>query len=135
MANITFTLEELLALVLSNNLLPSQIVRAQIKEDSFHFAVKTDAFILPFIPASLKFLSFENNIAMFKLNLVSIHFNKALSMFGQSYESKLPEYVKLELPNILIDLEKLFRAKNIKGIHIKEVTRENDLFTIVTENL
>ena len=135
MANITFTLEELLALLLSNNLLPSQIVRAQIKDDSFHFAVKTDAFILPFVPASLKFLNYENNIATFELTLVSGHFNKALGMFGGSFESKLPEYVKLELPNVLVDIEKLLEKKNIKGIRIKDVTFGTGRFSIITENL
>jgi hypothetical protein len=135
MANITFTLEELLTLLLSNNLLPSQIARAQIKDDCFHFAVKTDAFILPFVPASLKFLSYENNIARFELTLVSGHFNKALSMFGGSFESKLPEYVKLELPNVLVDIEKLLEKKNIKGIHVRDVTFESGEFSITTENI
>ena len=135
MANITFTLEELLAILLSNNLLPSQIVRAQIKDNSFHFAVKTDAFILPFIPASLKFTSFENNIAKFELTLVSGHFNKALGMFGGSFESRLPEYVKLELPNVLVDIDKLLEKKNIKGIRIKDVTFEAGQFSITTENI
>ena len=135
MANITFTLEELLALLLSNNLLPPHIVRPQIKNDSFHFAVKTDAFILPFIPASLKFLNFENNIATFELTLVSGHFNKALGMFGGSFESKLPEYVKLELPNVLVDTDKLLEKKNIKGIRIKDVTLESGKFSITTENI
>ena len=135
MANITFTLEELLALLLSNNLLPSQIVRPQIKDDSFHFAVKTDAFILPFVPASLKFLSYENNIATFELTLVSGHFNKALGMFGGSFESKLPEYVKLELPNVLVDIDKIIHKKNIKGIRIKDVTLDSGKFSITTENI
>jgi len=135
MANITFTLEELLALLLSNNLLPSQIVRAQIKDDSFNFAVKTDIPILPFVPASLKFLSYENNLATFELTLVSGHFNKALGMLGSSFESKLPEYVTLELPNVLVDLDKLLEKKNIKGIRIKDVTFEPGKFSIITENL
>ena len=135
MANINFTLEELLMLLLSNNLLPPQIARPQIKDDSFHFAIKTDAFILPFVPASLKFLSYENNIAKFELTLVSGHFNKALGMFGGSFESKLPEYVKLELPNVLVDIDKLLEKKNIKGIRIKDVTFESGKFSITTENL
>ena len=134
MANINFTLEELLALLLSNNLLPPQIARPQIKDNSFHFAVKTDAFILPFVPASLKFLSYENNIARFELTLVSGHFNKALGMFGGSFESKLPEYVKLELPNVLVDIDKLLDKKNIKGVRIKDVTFESGKFSITTEN-
>ena len=135
MAIIKFTLEELLKVLTSNNLLPPQIVRTEVKNNSIHFAISTETFLLPFIPASLKFLSFENNIATLELNLVSGHFNKALGFFGQSYESRLPDYVKLELPNILIDLKKFFQAKKIKGVRVKEITQENDLFTIVAENV
>ena len=98
-------------------------------------ATKTDTFILPFVPASLKFLNYENNIATFELTLVSGHFNKALGMFGGSFESKLPEYVKLELPNVLVDIEKLLEKKNIKGIRIKGVTFGTGRFSIITENL
>ena len=135
MANITFTLEELLALLLSNNLLPSQIARAQIKDDSFHFAVKTDIPILPFVPASLKFLNYENNTATFELTLVSGHFNKALGMLGGSFESKLPEYVKLELPNVLVDIDKILEKKNIKSVHVNDVTCESGKFSITIESL
>ena len=134
MAKIIFTLDEVLKIITSNNLLPKQIVRAEVKNDSIHFSIRTEAFVLPFIPASLKYESFKDNIATFQLNLVSGHFNKALGFFGKSYESKLPEYIKLELPKVLVDIEKLFHAKNIKGICIIEVNQDSDKFTIITES-
>ena len=134
MAKITFTLDEILEILTTNNLLPKQIVRTEVKNDSIHFAISTEAFILPFIPATLKYESFKDNIATFQLNLVSGHFNKALGFFGKSYESKLPEYVKLELPKVLVDLDRLLLKKNIKGIRIIEVSQEYDQFTIITES-
>ena len=133
MANITFTIEELLNLLTCNNLLPSQIKRVQIKEDIIHFAIRTESFLLPFVPASLKYLGFENDIIKFELSIVSGHFNKALEFFGQSYESKLPNYVKLELPNVLVDLKIFFQEYNIKGIQVKEITNETGQFSIITE--
>jgi hypothetical protein len=56
-------------------------------------------------------------------------------MVGNSYQSKMPDYVKLDLPNVLIDLEKLFKHKNIKRIRVKEITQTNNQFTIVTTNI
>ncbi len=134
MATLTFTLEELLEILKSNNLLPEQITRAEVKNESIVFTIKTDNFLLPSIPAVLKYLNYTNNIATFEINIVSGHFNKALNMVGNSYQSKMPDYVKLDLPNVLIDLEKLFVHRNIKGIRVKEITQTNNQFTIVTEN-
>jgi hypothetical protein len=53
MAKITFDLEELLEIIVSNGLLPRQIARLRKKGDRIHFVIKTNTFILPFIPASL----------------------------------------------------------------------------------
>jgi hypothetical protein len=132
MATLTFSLEELLEILKSNNLLPSQIVNAEVKNNSIVFVIKTENFLLPSIPATLKYISFSNNTATFEVNIVSGTFNKAINMMGNSYQSKMPDYVKLDLPNVLIDLEKLFAHKKIKGIHIKEITQTNSQFTIVT---
>lgn len=132
MAAITFTLEEILQILKSNNRLPEQIVRSEVKNDCIEFTVDTKMFLLPVIPVSLKYISYENNIATFELNIVGSHFNKALSMVGNSYQSKLPEYVKLELPKVLIDLQKLFEHRKIKGIRVKEIIQNNSNFTIIT---
>ena len=135
MATITFTLDELLGVIQSNDLLPPQITKTEIKDGSIHCVVKTEAFLLPFIPASLKYVSYENNTVTFELNIVGGHFNKALGFFSKSIESKIPDFVKLELPNVLIDLEILFKQKNIKGFHIKEIEHDSDSFTITAETI
>ncbi len=134
MATLTFSLEELLEILKSNNFLPAQISRAEVKNDNIVFIIKTENFLLPSIPATLKFLSFSNNIATFEINIMSGHFNKALGMVGNSYQSKMPDYVKLDLPNVLVDLEKLFEHRKIKGIRVKEINQIRNHFTIVTEN-
>jgi hypothetical protein len=133
MAVITFTYEELLEILKSNNLLPGQIAKAEVKNGCFHFTVRTENFLLPFVPASLRYQSFENNFAIFELTVVSSHFNKAIGWFSQSLQARLPEYVKLSLPNVLFDMEKLFQEKNIKGIRIKEIIHEPCQFTVIIE--
>lgn len=133
MAVITITYEELLHFLKSNNLLPTQIARAEVKNECFHFAVRTETFLLPFVPASLKYLGFENNIATFELIVVSSHFNKALGWFSQSLQARLPNYVTLELPNVLFDMEKLLVEKNINGVRIKEIIHEPCQFTVIVE--
>ena len=92
----TFTLDELLGVIQSNNLLPPQITKTEIKDGSIHFVVKTEAFLIPYIPASLKYVSFENDTVTFELNIVGGHFNKALGFFSKSIESKIPDFVTLK---------------------------------------
>jgi hypothetical protein len=132
MAKITFSLEELIKILISNELLPRQIIRARVKGQRVHFVIRTNSFILPFIPASLRYTSFDNNNAIFELNIVSGHLNKAVSWLNQALKLKIPACMKLEYPNIFVDIDKLFEEKNIKGLRVKDIFFENGQFTVVT---
>ena len=132
MAKITFSLEELLKILISNELLPRQIIRVRVKGQRVHFIIRTDAFILPFITASLKYISFDNNNAIFELTIASGHLNKAVSRLNQALKLKIPACMKLEYPNISVDIDKLLKEKNIKGVQVKDIFFENGDFTIVT---
>ncbi len=135
MAKITFSLEELLKILITNELLPRQIIRARVKGQRVHFVIRTNAFILPFIPASLKYVSFDNNNAIFELTIASGHLNKTVSWLNQALKLKIPACMKLEYPNISVDIDKLLKEKNIKGVQVKDIFFENGQFTIVTENI
>jgi len=135
MAKITFTLDELLKILISNELLPRQIIRARVKGQRVHFVIRTNSFVLPFIPASLRYVCFDNNNAIFELTIVSGHLNKAVSWLNQALKLKIPACMKLEYPNIFVDIEKLLEEKNIKGVQVKDIFFENGDFTIVSENI
>lgn len=134
MAAITFTLEELLGILKSNNLLPEQIVRSGVKDNCIELVVDTKMFMLPVVPVLLKYLSYENNLATFELSLGNPQFNKAMGMLGNSYQSKLPEYVKLALPNILIDIPTLLDHRKVKGLQVREITQTDNQFKVTLES-
>lgn len=134
MAKLIFTIEELIKILISNELLPKNIVRVKVRGDSVHFYIKTQSFILPFIPASLRFLSFDNNNVTFALTIVSGQVNKAIGRFDQLLDFEMPVYIKLEYPNIVVDIDKLLQEKNIRGLRLKSVFFENDEFVVVTDN-
>jgi len=135
MAKITFSLEELLKILISNELLPRQIIRARVKGQRVHFVIRTDSFVLPFIPASLRYISFDNSNAIFELTIASGHLNKAVSWLNQALKLKIPAFMKLEYPNISVDIEKLLEEKNIKGVQVKDIFFDNGQFAIITENI
>ncbi len=135
MAKITFSLEELLKILISNELLPRQIIRARVKGQRVHFVIRTNAFVLPYIPASLRYISFDNNNAIFELTIASGHLNKAVSRLNQALKLKIPACMKLEYPNISVDIDKLLEEKNIKGVQVKDIFFDNGQFTIVTDNI
>jgi hypothetical protein len=135
MAKISFSLEELIRILTSNELLPRQIIRARVKGQRVHFVVRTNSFFLPFIPASLRYVSFDNNNAIFELTIASGHLNKAISWLNQALKLKLPPCMKLEYPNIFVDIDKLLEEKNIKGVQVKDIFFDNGQFTIVTDNI
>ncbi|MBN2181578.1 MAG: hypothetical protein JW715_06670 [Sedimentisphaerales bacterium] len=134
MAKITFTLDELTEILVSNELLPKNIVRITGKGDNVSFYVKTQTFIIPFIPATLKFLSFDNNNVIFELTVISSQINKAIGRLDQLLELKMPEYIKLEHPNIIVNIDKLLQEKNVRGVQVKNVLFENGEFVITTGN-
>ena len=133
MAKITFSLEELIEVLVSNEFLPKNIIRVKVKDDKVHFYIKTESFILPFIPASLKFLGFDNNNVTFELTLVSGQVSKAIGRLDQLFDLTMPAYITLEYPNIVVDMDKLLEEKNIRGIRLKDVFFKDGEFVIVTD--
>ncbi|MGB2808471.1 MAG: hypothetical protein WBC22_12070 [Sedimentisphaerales bacterium] len=134
MAKITFTLNELMEILISNELLPKEMLRPKIEGERIHFVIKTNSFILPFIPASLRYLSFNNNNAMLELAIVSSRLNKGVSWLNQLFILKLPAYMKLEYPKLFVDVDKLLKEKNIKDVRVKDIFFEAGELTIVTCN-
>ena len=132
MAKLTFGLEELVKILISNELLPRKITRIRVKNDEVHFVIKTQSFILPFVPGSLRYIKFEENHAVFELALAGGRVDKIIGMFDQTIELNLPSYVKFEYPNIVIDIDKLFHEKNIKGVCVEDIFYEDGQLTIVT---
>jgi hypothetical protein len=134
MAKITFSLDELIGILSTNAILPGKIVSAKAKGRSLQFAIKTGSFILPFVPASLSYTSFDGNNAVFELNVVGGRLNKATSWFNELLKPKLPACMILDYPNISVDVNKLLAEKGIKGVRVKDMFFENDKFAIVTGN-
>jgi hypothetical protein len=135
MAKVTFNLEELVQILTSNELLRSEIIRPKVEGERIHFVIKTDSFILPYIPCSLAYSDFSNNQAIFKLTIVSSHLNKVIGRLKQILQLKLPAYMRLEYPKIFLDMDKLLEEKNIKGIRVKDVSLNDGEFTITTCNI
>lgn len=134
MAKIVFGFEELLELLVCNQLLPGSIARVRVKGERIHFAIKTNSFLLPFVPASLKYLRLEGSHIVFELAIVSDRASKAIGRLNQMLEPKMPTYAKLEYPILSVDIDKLLAEKNIRGLCVKEISFEEGEFTIVTEN-
>jgi hypothetical protein len=132
MAKISFSLEELVGVLISNKVFPPEIVRVSVRGGKIHFVIRTNLFILPFVPASLRFLSFNDSLAVFELTIVSSHLTKSLDRFRQMLKLKIPAYMKLDYPRLLVDVDMLLKEKNIKGVRVKDVLFEGGEFTIVT---
>ena len=134
MARIIFGFEELLEILACNGLLPASITKARVKGDRIHFVIKTNSFILPFIPASVKYLHLKGSHIVFELTVVSNSVSKVVSRLSQMLEPKMPTCMKLEYPLLSVDIRKLLAEKNIRGVRVKEIFFEDGDFTLITEN-
>ncbi len=135
MAKIILSLEELIGILIANELVPGEIVRVKAKGEKIHFVIKTGAFVLPFVPASLSLSSFDGSNAVFELTIVSARLSKAKNWFDELLKPILPECMKLDYPKITIDVNKLLAEKAISGVRVKDMFFEDEKFAIVTCNI
>ena len=135
MAKLIFSLDELTQILATNDLLRGKISRLKVDGERISFVIRTNSFILPYIPASLGFLSFSDNQAVFELTIISNHLNKAASRLKQMLQLKLPAYMKFEYPKIFVDVDRLLEEKNIRGIRVEDVSLKAGEFTITTSNV
>jgi predicted lipase len=135
MAKITFSLDEFTQILVSNELLCGEILRPKVDGERIHFVIRTNSFILPNIPASLGYLGFSDDQAIFELTIVSSYLNKAVGRLKKILRPKIPAYTRLEYPKIFVDVDKLLKEKNIRGIRVKDISFEGGEFTITTYNI
>jgi hypothetical protein len=136
MARIIFSLQELVEIAVSNALLPRQIVRVRANGRRINFVIRTDSFILPFIPASLEYVRFDGSNVIFELTIVSGHLNKAMGWLQSRLTSgklKMPAFVNLDFPNVSVDIDRLLKEKKIRGIRVKDILFEDEKYVIVTD--
>ena len=120
-------------MIVSNELLPQQVIRVRVKGEKIHFVVKTNTFILPYIPASLVYGTFDGGHAIFELTHVGGPVNKVMGWLHQVLKPKIPDFMKLEYPNLSIDIGKLLKENNIRGIRVTDIALKDGQFTITTE--
>jgi len=134
MAQLTFSLEELVEIVNSNGLLPPEIIRLRVKGEKIHFVIKTGSFILPYIPASARYVSFDGNNAIFELTVVSSHANKAVGWLNELVKVKMPDHMKLDYPHATVEINKLLEDENVKSLRVEDIQFEDGQFTIISSS-
>jgi len=132
MAKLTFSIEELIEVVISNGLLPPEIIRMKAKGERIHFVIRTGSFVLPFIPGSLRYLSFDGDNALFELTVVSGHASKAVGRLSELIKLNMPDYMKLEYPTVSVEINRLLEDKNVKSLRVRDIQFENGSFSIIT---
>ncbi len=132
MAKITFSHAELITILISNELLPKEILRPKVEGQEIHFVVKTNLPLLQFVPVSLRYLSYTDNNAIFELTVVNSSLNKTIGRLNLLSRLDVPAYVKLDFPKISVDVNGLIKVKNIRGVLLKDIFFKDGEFTIVT---
>jgi len=132
MAVIMFTLEELLDVLASNDLLPAGITRLKVKDQTLHFVIRTGSLVLPFVPASLTFTGFEDGKALFELSIAGGRATRALAWLTRAYAQRMPDCTTLDYPQLVVDLQAMLKKKNINNLRIDSIAFDEGRFTIVT---
>jgi hypothetical protein len=132
MAKITFSHTELIKILISNELLPKKILRPKVEGDEIHFVVETNLPLLQFVPASLRYLSYTDNNAIFELTVVNSSLNAMIGRLNLLSKLNAPAYVKFDFPKVYVDVNELLKEKNIRGVLLKDIIFNDGEFTITT---
>jgi len=132
MAKITFSHAELIQILLSNELLPKEILRPKVQGEEIHFVVEANLPLLQFIPASLRYLNYTDNNAIFELTVVNSSLNKMIGRLNLLSKLNAPAYVKFDFPKVSVDVNELLRERNIRGVQLKDIIFNDGEFTITT---
>jgi hypothetical protein len=134
MAKITFSHTELINILISNELLPKEILRPKVEGDEIHFVVETKLPLLQFVPASLRYLSYTDNNAVFEITVVNSSLSAMIGRLNLLSKLNAPAYVKFDFPKVYVDVNELLKEKNIRGVLLKDIIFNDGEFTIVTCN-
>lgn len=130
MANLTFTLLEVITLIRINVKLPNQIEGIEIVNNIIKLKINIGK-LIPNINVFVNFDSYQNG--MLKLNIEAV---KVLKLFSK-YLSKIIE--KMLYSDVIsfhngemlhVALNRILRQK-IKGVQVKSITEDNGEFKIV----
>jgi hypothetical protein len=132
MAKITFSHAELLQILISNELLPKKILRPKVEGDAINFVVEVNLPLLQFVPASLRYISFADNNAIFELTVVNSSLNAMIGRMNLLSKLNVPAYVKFDFPKVSVDVNELLKEKNIRGVLLKDIIFSDGEFTITT---
>jgi hypothetical protein len=134
MAKITFNLEELKEVLVSNAVLPKVILRPKVEGEEVHFVVDTNLPFLQFIPLTLRYLNYTDNNAIFEIGVENDNLHKTINRFNLISRLNIPEYIKIDFPKIYINVNELLELNNIRGILLKDIFFKRGKFTIVTSS-
>ncbi len=134
MAKITFSLEELKEILISNAVLPKVILRPKVEGEEIHFVVNTNLPFLQFIPLTLRYLNYTDNNAIFEVSVVNGSLHKTISKLNLMSRLDVPEYIKIDFPKIYINVNEMLQIKNIQGILLKDIFFKDGEFTVVTSS-
>jgi len=134
MAKISFSLEELLTILVANELVPDRIQQPRGKGETIEFVVKTGIVILPAVPVSLTYAGYEDNNITFEISVAGGRFGEMIGGYTRQFESKMPPGVRLDFPHIHVDANKLLEARNIRGVAVEGISVSGDEFTIVASS-
>jgi len=135
-AEITASIQELIDVMVSNNIIPHQITDITAEDNGISFIVKTNLPIISAVPLKAEYIAYEHKHAHIKVcvyNLNNKLVNKAINKLVETFSRKMGDAVTIRYPSIFINVNGLL-DKKIQGIVIKDIACEDGFVQVVTQD-
>ena len=129
MAEIQFTIAEIVDLIVQNKLMPKQISNIHFEGDFLSFNFPTGLLFPKYIPSTIQFLNYDKGLLTLKIktNWMSDKFLKIIPLEDN-------EFIEFKFPRVFVKLQD-FLTTRLKGIQIDKIIYDNGMFYISTRNL
>ncbi len=129
MAEIQFTIAEIVDLIVKNKLMPKQISNIHFEGDFLSFNFPTGLLFPKYIPSTIQFLNYDKGLLTLKIktNWMSDKFLKIIPLEDN-------EFIEFKFPRVFVKLQD-FLTTRLKGIQNDKIIYDNGMFYISTRNL
>lgn len=135
MAKMIFTLEEVKDILLSNNRIPHYITDLRTEGAVVSLKIETGFPIKKSISPIVEYISFDYGVVTLKMTVKYLkgkRLEKVANWLIHKFQKEMPAFIKLDYPNIYVDVEMLLTDNNFNWVKVESVVFESDSFVVTT---
>ena len=133
MAQIVFTPEEAVNILMGNDLLPEVITGIKVRDDTLILNVATPLPLVNSLPVSIKYLAFHDGRLELEVAVPVLKgkmLETVVHLVRGELDRRFHEQIELDYPKLYVHINKLLLANNVRKLSVREISFDSGLFNV-----